>query len=82
MTTGALGLTVDCGDGSTTIGSPVLAPLYKIPNTASLDIGGVFTSSNPSCPIYQYTLSSGANDFDLDYWLPGFVITMESDDNS
>jgi hypothetical protein len=57
VTTGTQPLTVGCGAGSTTIGSPVLEPRYKIPNSPNMDIGGAFTSSNPSCPIYQYSIS-------------------------
>lgn len=82
LTTSPLGLAADCGVASTTIGSPVLEPLYKIPNTEALTIGGTFTSSNPSCPIYYYYLSAGEDAYDIEYWLPHFTITMEADDNS
>lgn len=82
LTSSALRLAPICGSGSTTIGSPVLEPLYKIPNTESLTIGGTFTSSNPSCPIYQYYLSSGEYEFEIDYWLPHFLITMEDNENN
>jgi hypothetical protein len=81
LTTGTVELSPICGVGSTTIGSPVLEPLYKIPNTDALTIGGTFTTSNPSCPISSYYLSAGESEFEIEYWLPHFLITMEDYEN-
>lgn len=71
-----------CGPGSTTLSAPVLHPLYKIPKTLPvLSIEGEFATSNPSCPVTDYDLTSGAGYFDLTRTGTSFTVAMEQDDN-
>jgi hypothetical protein len=51
-----------CGPGSTKLTAPELHPQYKVPRTLPvLSIEGEFATSNPSCPVASYALTSGAD---------------------